>query len=86
MTEAWDDVNEQIKADWKAETTPFERVYEIAEQTHDGQSAAEIADRALVNEPTARRHRKTLVNTTRASLRQTRTVKRRCTSETATES
>jgi len=64
MTETWDDIiNKQVKADWKAETTPFERVYEIVEQTHDGQSAAEIADRALVSEPTARRHCKSLVNT-----------------------
>jgi len=63
MTETWDDINEQVKADWKAETTPFERVYEIVEQTHDGQSAADIADRALVSEPTARRHCKSLVNT-----------------------
>jgi len=57
MTEMWDDVNERVKADWKDETTPFERVYEIIEQTHEGQSAAEIADRALVSEPTARRFR-----------------------------
>jgi DNA-binding transcriptional ArsR family regulator len=63
MTETWDDVNEQVKAEWKAETTPFERVYEIVEQTHEGQSAAEIAERALVSEPTARRHCKALVNT-----------------------
>lgn len=63
MTESWDDVNEQVKAEWKADTSPFERVYEIVEQTHDGQSAAEIAERALVSEPTARRHCKTLVNT-----------------------
>jgi len=48
MTETWGDVNdEQVKADWKDDTTPFERVCEIVEQTHDGQSAAEIADRAL---------------------------------------
>lgn len=63
MTETWDDINEQAKSEWKDDTTPFERVYEIVEQTHDGQSAAEIADRALVSEPTARRHCKTLVNT-----------------------
>jgi predicted ArsR family transcriptional regulator len=63
MTETWDDVNEHVKAEWKDDTTPFERVYEIIEQTHEGQSAAEIADRALVSEPTARRHCKTLVNT-----------------------
>ena len=63
MTETWDDVNEQVKADWKDDTTPFERVYEVIEQTHEGQSAAEIADRALVSEPTARRHCTALVST-----------------------
>jgi predicted ArsR family transcriptional regulator len=63
MTETWGDVNEHVKAEWKDDTTPFERVYEIIEQTHEGQSAAEIADRALVSEPTARRHCKALVNT-----------------------
>jgi predicted ArsR family transcriptional regulator len=63
MVEASDDINERVRAEWKEDTTPFERVYEIVEQTHDGQSAAEIADRALVSEPTARRHCKTLVNT-----------------------
>lgn len=62
-TDIWDDVNEHVEAEWKAETTPFERVYEIVEQTHDGQSAAEIAERALVSEPTARRHCRTLVKT-----------------------
>ena len=61
MTETWDDINEQVTADWKDDTTPFERVCEIVEQTHNGQSAAAIADRALVSEPTARRHCKTLV-------------------------
>lgn len=63
MNESWDDINEHVKAEWKDDTTPFERVYEIVEQTHEGQSAAEIAERALVSEPTARRHCKTLVNT-----------------------
>ena len=58
-----DDVNKQVKADWKDDTTPFERVYEIIEQTHEEQSAAEVADRAFVSEPTARRHCKTLANT-----------------------
>ena len=62
-TETWDDVNEHVKAEWKADTAPFERVYEVVEGTHEGQSAAEIAERALVSEPTARRHCKTLVNT-----------------------
>ncbi|MFB6206152.1 MAG: winged helix-turn-helix domain-containing protein [Haloglomus sp.] len=62
-TEAWDDINDHVRAEWKADTTPFERVYEVVEQTHEGQSAAEIAERALVSEPTARRHCKALVNT-----------------------
>ncbi len=62
-SETWDDINEHVHEEWKAETTPFERVYEIVEQTHDGQSAADIAERALVSEPTARRHCKALVNT-----------------------
>jgi predicted ArsR family transcriptional regulator len=62
-TESWDDVNDHARAEWKADTTPFERVYEIVEQTHEGASAAEIAERALVSEPTARRHCKALVNT-----------------------
>ncbi|WP_135365037.1 winged helix-turn-helix domain-containing protein [Halosimplex halophilum] len=61
--EEWDDINEHVEEEWKAETTPFERVYEIIEQTHEGQSAAELAERALVSEPTARRHCKSLVNT-----------------------
>lgn len=59
----WEDINEQVREEWKADTTPFERVYEVVEQTHEGQSAAEIAERALVSEPTARRHSKALVNT-----------------------
>ena len=62
-TDTWDDINEHVKAEWKADTTPFERVYEVVEGAHEGQSAAEIAERALVSEPTARRHCKTLVNT-----------------------
>lgn len=62
-TETWDDINDHVRSEWKAETTPFERVYEVVEQTHDGQSAADIAERALVSEPTARRHCKALVNT-----------------------
>jgi predicted ArsR family transcriptional regulator len=61
--ETWDDINERVAEEWRAETTPFERVYEVLEGTHEGQSAAEIADRALVSEPTARRHLNALVTT-----------------------
>lgn len=62
-TGGWDDINDHVREEWKEETTPFERVYEIVEQTRDGHSAAEIAERALVSEPTARRHCKALVET-----------------------
>lgn len=64
MTEdAWDNINEVVTEDWKSETTPFERIYEVLEHTHNGQSAAEIAERAFVSEPTARRHLDALVTT-----------------------
>jgi DNA-binding transcriptional ArsR family regulator len=42
---------------------PTVRYVPGVEGTHEGQSAAEIADRALVSEPTARRHCEALVNT-----------------------
>jgi DNA-binding transcriptional ArsR family regulator len=61
--EEWNDINEHIEEQWTTETTPFERVYEVLETTHEGESAATIAERALVSEPTARRHCKALVNT-----------------------
>lgn len=61
--ETWDDVNERVREEWQDETTPFERVYEVVEETHEGDSAAEVAERALVSEPTARRHLEALVST-----------------------
>lgn len=61
--DTWDDINERVVEEWKAETTPFERVYEVVEGTREGQSAAEVAERARVSEPTARRHLKALVET-----------------------
>lgn len=63
MSDEYEDINERVRAEWQAETTPFERVHEVIEQTDAGQSAAEIAERALVSEPTARQHCKALVNT-----------------------
>jgi len=63
MNDEYGDINERVREEWRAETTPFERVHEVIEQTDEGQSAAEIAERALVSEPTARRHCRALVNT-----------------------
>lgn len=56
------DINERVREDWKAETTGFERVREILEETRKSASAGEIAGRALVSEPTARKHLGTLVD------------------------
>lgn len=61
--ETWEDINEHVRQEWKESTTPFERVYEVLEMAHEGRSAADVADRALVSEPTARRHCEALVNT-----------------------
>ncbi|PSP87556.1 transcriptional regulator [Halobacteriales archaeon QS_4_69_34] len=61
--EEWEDLNKHVQAQWTDETTPFERVYEVVETTREGASAATIAERALVSEPTARRHCNALVNT-----------------------
>lgn len=66
----WDDINEFVKEEWKADSTPFERVYTILEDMREGSSAAEIAERALVSEPTARRHLKSLERTGFASTEQ----------------
>ncbi|PSP76991.1 transcriptional regulator [Halobacteriales archaeon QS_1_68_20] len=55
------DVNEQVKSEWKAETTARERVREVLLETTEYATAAEIADRALVSEPTARKFLNELV-------------------------
>lgn len=50
------DVNEAVVEEWKAETTPFERVREVLLSTTDPQYAKDLADRARVSDPTARKH------------------------------
>jgi len=54
------DVNEAVVAEWKAETTPFERVKEVLLATTTYQYAKSIAERAHVSEPSARTHLNTL--------------------------
>lgn len=60
MTETdppWDgDINEAVVEEWTSETTPFERVREVVLSTTTPQYAGEIAERARVSEPTARKH------------------------------
>jgi DNA-binding MarR family transcriptional regulator len=53
-------VNDVVEEEWVAETTPFERVYEIIRSAYDPASAREIADRARVSPTTARKHLRTL--------------------------
>lgn len=56
------DVNDVVVEEWIAETTPFERVYEIIRRTYDPTSASQISDRARVSPTTARKHLRTLVD------------------------
>lgn len=51
-----DDVNEQVRAEWREETTPFERVLAVMKRTYEPQSADETATRALTTPTTARKH------------------------------
>jgi hypothetical protein len=50
------DVNERVTEEWKAETTPGERVRTVMKRMYDPQSVATIAERALTLETTARKH------------------------------
>lgn len=54
------DVNDAVVEEWKAETTPFGRVREVLLATTDPQYAGELAERARVSEPTARKHLRAL--------------------------
>lgn len=56
------DVNEAVIEEWKAETSPFDRVREVLVATTSFQYAGEIADRARVSEPSARKHLKALAD------------------------
>lgn len=56
------DVNEIAVEEWIAETTPFERVYQVICRVYDPTAASEIADQARVSATTARKHLRTLVS------------------------
>lgn len=56
------DVNEAVVEEWKAETSPFDRVREVLTATTSFQYAGEIAERARVSEPSARKHLKALAD------------------------
>jgi|MGYP002760330919 DNA-binding transcriptional ArsR family regulator len=64
--ELWEgDINDAAVEDWTSDTTTFERVRQIIDVTTEPQSAGEIAGRAHVSEPTARKHLAALAETGR---------------------
>lgn len=68
LTEPWKgDVNEAAIEEWKEYTTSFDRITTVIDTTSDPAFASEIAERAAVAEPTARRHLKSLAEVGRVS-------------------
>lgn len=55
-----DGVNETVVAEWKADTTPFDRVRSVMKRTYTPLSAPEIAEHAETTSTTARKHLRTL--------------------------
>jgi DNA-binding transcriptional ArsR family regulator len=68
LTEPWEgDVNEAVIEEWKEETTSFDRITTVIDATAEPAFAKEIAERAAVAEPTARRHLKSLAEVGRVA-------------------
>ena len=42
--EAFDDVNQTVRDEWKAETTPYERIREVISRTYTPTSAKTLED------------------------------------------
>lgn len=49
------------REEWKAATTALQRIQQVIKQTTTHKTAADLAEEALVSEPTARKHLETLV-------------------------
>ena len=54
------DLNQAVVEKWTDETTAFDRVRQVVDVTTEPQSVAEIADRARVSPPTARKYLSTM--------------------------
>ena len=68
LTQPWKgNVNEAVIAEWKEATTAFDRITTIIDTTAEPAFAREIAERAAVAEPTARRHLKSLAEVGRVT-------------------
>jgi DNA-binding MarR family transcriptional regulator len=60
--DAFDDINAAVGEEWKAETTPYERVRYIISHTYDPVAASTVAEQALTATKTARKHLETLAS------------------------
>lgn len=52
----YEDINEAVKAEWRAETTPVERVKEVIRHTYTPTGADSVSDDALTTTKTTRKH------------------------------
>lgn len=59
-SEAFDDVNQAVRDEWRAETTPYERIREVISRTYTPTDADTLADEACTSPKTARKHLNTL--------------------------
>jgi len=60
--EPFDDVNQAVRDEWTAETTPYERIREVISRTYTPTDAETLADEACTSPKTARKHLNTLAD------------------------
>jgi predicted ArsR family transcriptional regulator len=60
--EPLEDINQAVREDWVAGTTPYERVREVISRTYAPTNADTLADRAHTSPKTARKHLNTLAD------------------------
>lgn len=58
----FEDVNQAVRDEWEAETTPYERIREVISLTYTPTGAETLADDACTSPKTARKHLTALVN------------------------
>jgi predicted ArsR family transcriptional regulator len=60
--ESFDEVNQAVSDEWRAETTPYERIREVISRTYTPTDAETLADEAYTSPKTARKHLNTLAD------------------------
>jgi DNA-binding IscR family transcriptional regulator len=58
----FEDINEEVRDEWKSETTPYERVRHVIAHTYSPISADAVAEDAQTSPKTARKHLNTLAD------------------------